>query len=129
MTYLSQFNDMAKVLLVAAPAVAFANVAPQADPHNGDVDISNTISKNHYRTYTYVLTGDEVTAIILEGTDCVSEDDIDLKLYDMENNLLDESISADCFESIYFEPSKTDSFQIVVDNEGKYDVEYNLRMH
>ena len=100
-----------------------------ADPAEPGTYYDHSVAANGVRTYYEYLYANEETLITLDGNCYRSQQDIDLWLYDDNNNLVGKATSSGCYEQVSITPKWSATFKIVVENKGKpYRTNYDLSM-
>lgn len=111
-------NAFSKSAIVgAAMMTSFQNAS--ADPAVPGTYADHVVDANASNVYYEVFYGNEVTGVVLDGYCPTPAYDIDLWVYDSGNNLVGRSTSNGCYEEVYVQPIWTDTFKIVVENQGK----------
>jgi len=99
-----------------------------ADPTR-QIDTQSTVYEDSNDSYDVTLIAQEETIAYLEGA-CDYTQDIDLWVYDQNDNLIQKSTTDGCVESVSIIPKWTGYFKIVVENRNKpYPTSYRLRVY
>lgn len=117
-----------KRLLISTIAILMATTPLMASSVRGSRIAKDTVGGYTNISYYETLYAHEDTVVTLSG-DCVPGQDIDLWVYDENNNLVDKSTSYGCDEIVVFRPLWTGPFKIVVENSNHpFDTYFQLNI-
>lgn len=113
-------------VLVALAMLLYATVS-LAGTVRGPRYADGIVNPNSSDYYTETLIAYETTYINLSGNCIDPAQDIDLWVYDENNNLITKSTTYGCNESVVVIPRWTGPFRIVIENTDKpYSTDYHL---
>ena len=111
------------IILLASASSMIAN------PVRGTLVSDGVVHGYSNKVFYETLYANETTNIDLIG-DCAPGQDIDLWVYDENDNLVEKSTSLGCYESVNIDPAWTGSFKIVVENSNHpFDTVFTIKAY
>lgn len=112
--------------LFASLFILSSTIPAFADPTNGPQWAEEVVAANGTVSYYIAFNAEEAANVDLVGS-CDHTQDIDLWVYDENDNLIASSTRAGCNEAVEFYPIWTGRFKIVVENRNHpYDTAYRI---